>query len=306
MPLRALAHGPTAAAPPDVLARLPRSSGGEPVAMGAWAMHEDDDAEDRHLVIEVDEFIGWWTTDKRVFKRAVKQARPDRITLRVASPGGFVDDALAIHDFVKDYATENDVEVTVLVNALTASAATLIACCASPGRLRMSENALWLVHEPWGLAIGNRHQLARAVKDMERFSRVCVRVYERRTGLDRAAIEGHLATNDGDGEWWDADEALALGYVDEVYVPGEDPSEPEDASASASASLRGSSPVAVAAALGLPPLPAAAAQRLAGRPPQDAEEAAPPDDAREGLDPAALAALQESLSTAEAAFTTPS
>ena len=225
VPLRALASGPTASAPAAVLARLPRASNGEPVPMGAWAMSEDDD--ERHLVIEIDEFIGWWTTDKRVFKRAVKQARPDRITLRIASPGGFVDDALAIHDFVKDYAAENDVEVTVLVNALTASAATLIACCASPGRLRMSENALYLVHEPWGLAVGNRQQLARAVKAMERFSRVCTRIYERRTGLDRATIEGHLATNDGDGEWWDADEAHALGYVDEVYVPGEDPSEEE-------------------------------------------------------------------------------
>ena len=303
MPLRQIAHGPTAAAPPDVLARLPRSSGGEPVPMGAWAMSEDE--EDRHLVIEIDEFIGWWTTDKRVFKRAVKQARPDRITLRIASPGGFVDDALAIHDFVKDYAADNDVEVTVLVNALTASAATLIACCASPGRLRMSETALFLIHEPWGLAIGNRHQLARAVQAMERFSRVCVRVYERRTGLDRAAIEGHLTTNDGNGEWWDADEALALGYVDEVYVPGEDPSESEDASASASAGLRGRSPVAVASALGLPPLPAAAAARLAAPPrdPAHADEEAAPEDEPDALDPTALAALQESLGGLASTFT---
>ncbi|MEO0557387.1 MAG: Clp protease ClpP [Bacteroidota bacterium] len=321
MPLRQLAHGPTAETPADVLARLPRSTGGETVPMGSFSISEAtapnaaaDDAEETHLLIEIDEFIGWWTTSKRQFKRTVKQARPDRITLRIASLGGFVDDALAIHDFLKDYAAEHEVEVTVLVNALTASSATIIACTASPGRLFMSETALFLVHEPWGLAVGNRFQLARSVKDFERFSRALNRIYQRRTGLDAATIETHLSAADGDGEWWDAEETLALGYVDVVYAPGEE----VDASASAaSASVanrgprsngEGNSPkgapvTALATALGLPPLPAAAAERLGlseSTEPAPNEEAAPEvvDD-----EPEALAALQESLGGLTTLFT---
>lgn len=262
MPL--LHRGPTAQLPASVLARLPQTPAGERVGVGTYALSSDDASEDTHLVIEIDEFIGWWTTDKHVFKRIVKQAEPDRITLRISSPGGFVDDALAIHDFVKDYAAEHGVEVTVLINGLTASAATMIACCASPGRVFMSENALYLVHLPWGFCVGHWMDLERAVKDFQRFARVCARIYERKTGLDRAAVEAHLVANNGNGEWWEAETALENGYVDAVYEPGKGPdSEPgsqarRESDASAAAGSRGASAsaLACAAALRLPQIPA--------------------------------------------------
>ena len=324
MPLSPLAHGPTAAAPPDVLARLPRSSGGEPVAMGAWAMEGDPDADtERLLVIDIDGFIGWWGTSASEFKRTVKRHAPTSITLRIASPGGFVADALAIHDFLLDYARDHDCPVTSLVHGLTASSATVIACAASKkshegSSVRMSANALFLVHKPWGLCVGTDADMAVAAREYQKFNRVFEGLYARKTGLDKTEVAEHIGANNGAGEWWDAETALELGYVDEVYEPGsadggDDGTQARASTAGGAAALSAhakalaSIPKAladgmVAASLHLPPLPAAAAATAASAATAATaapdEEAAPPGsstDTASAADPEALAALQERL-----------
>lgn len=334
--VQVVAHGPHTAITAAVMARLPFRADGTQEPMGRWALgattdaaaladalgdaavdgapvaldDEDDGSIERHLVIEIEGFIGWWETSSSTIKRAVNRYEPTTITLRIASPGGFVADALAIHDFLLDYARDHDCPVLVDVHGLTASAATVIACAGSSranagSRVRMSENALYLVHKPWGVAIGHDADFEQASKDMQRYNRIFNRLYSRKTGLDPAVCAEHIAANNGQGEWWDAETAQSLGYVDEVYVPGEAQSfvagTSEDGSqAKAPDGARGRAPGRASAAGGgaaslfLPPLPAAASPSAGA----DAA-AAPPVHP----DPAALAALLESLDGTRQAFT---
>lgn len=276
-PVPLLHRGPTAALPPDALARLPQTPAGERVEVGTFALATSDDDE-RHLTIDIEGFIGWWDTSSDYFKRVVKNARPTRITLRIASPGGFVADALAIHDFIRDYARDHDCPVTALVHGMTASAATVIAVAAD--RVRMSENALFLVHKPWGVAFGHDEDLAVAAREFAKFNRVFERLYARKTGRDRAEIAEHIGANKGQGEWWDAETALDLGYVDEVYVPGSP--DGDGAGAQAEGSQQQAPVVALAAALRLPQIPAGFAPatptpaEAEGSPTPEPAPAAPP------------------------------
>ena len=243
MPLRPLAHGPTADGPTAdtpaaVLARLPRAEDGSPVEVGTWAIHMADpvaplamddavDADEQvHLVLDIDGFIGWWYTDASYIKRVVRNAKPDRITLRIASPGGLVSDCLDIHDFLLDYSKAEGVPVVSIVTGMTASAATVIAVSANAAthpdsRVLMSENALFLVHKPWGFAVGHDADLTQAARDLQTFNRIFHRLYARKTGLTTEACAEHIGRNNGNGEWWDAETCMGLGYVDEVYSPGD-------------------------------------------------------------------------------------
>lgn len=317
MPLRPLAHGPTAAAPADVLARFPRAADGSPVPQGTWAlassapvaMDDDgavdaDEADDRHLVVDIDGFIGWWYSDATYFKRVVRGARPDRITLRIASPGGLVADCIDIHDFLLDYARTESVPVTTVVAGMTASAATVIAVAANreahpDSRVLMSENALFLVHKPWGCVCGTDADLAVAAREFQTFNRVFHRVYARKTGLTTEQCAAHIGANNGAGEWWDAETCLANGYVDEVYRPGDGALDVEttaQAHAGAAAPQARRDAAAVAQALGLPPIPGAPAA-----PAGDASTTGAPGAP---VDEAALAALQESLDGLAGAYAT--
>src|SRR5699024_7109121 len=82
--------------------------------------------------------------------REIGNLRADEITVNINSPGGLVNDGLAIHDAL----AQHPARIVTKVYGMTASAATIIAQ-AGDQRL-MSRNALYLVHQAWGMALGNR------------------------------------------------------------------------------------------------------------------------------------------------------
>lgn len=169
------------------------------------------------LEVEIREFIGWWKTDQAIFTQRIKDAKPDTIVLNISSLGGFTADALAIHDFLKDYPAE------VLVNftGTSASAATIIGMAGDT--IRMSDNALFLVHYnssgmwAWGTVEALAEAADKAVRALKKHNRVVRRLYAKRTGMGQGELDKLLRLD----EWLEAEEALALGFIDEIFEPGE-------------------------------------------------------------------------------------
>lgn len=219
------------------------------------------------LEIDVREFVGWWDTEQSNFVRQIKEAKPEVIRLSIASEGGFVSDALAIHDFLKAYPARVEVDIT----GLTASAATVIAMAGDS--VRMSDNALFLVHHASGGAWGKAEDLESYTRGLRKINGRLLSIYAKKTRQTEAEIDALMAAE----EWLTADEALEWGFVDSVYEPAPD--------ATATAATAGFRAVAhapapdVLKALSLPPLPTANHQprvRPSATMPQPQNPATPP------------------------------
>lgn len=141
----------------------------------------------------------------------------DEITVNIHSPGGFVDDALAIHDAL----AAHPATITTRVTGFTASAATVIAQAASPGRRLISANAMYLVHEAWGMGWGTSTEILRYVEMLDTLNDTMAALYAKRASSkeDKDKYRAIMAENEGGGKWITAEKAVELGFADESYEP---------------------------------------------------------------------------------------
>jgi len=91
-----------------------------------------------------------------------------------------------------------------------ASAASIIAMAGDV--IRMGLGSFMMVHNAWGLVIGNRHDLREAASLFEQFDAALADIYEARTGMDRVGIERLM-----DAEtFMTAAQAVEYGFADAV------------------------------------------------------------------------------------------
>lgn len=130
----------------------------------------------------------------------------DRLTVRINSPGGMVDDAVAIHTLLSEY----DAAKTVKVDGVAASAASVIAMIGQ--RIEMASGAMLMIHNPWTVAIGDGNALRKAADVADKYRDSLVAIYGKRTGKSSEEITAAMAAE----TWYTADEAVAAGMADGV------------------------------------------------------------------------------------------
>lgn len=145
--------------------------------------------------------------------KAIEKLQASKIILNIESLGGLVNHALAMHDLL----AQNSAEIEVRINGLTASSATIIAMAGDT--IKMSDNALFLVHRASGLGFGHADNVQSASNDLRKVDERIINIYAKRTGKDADQIKDWMALNDGMGEWWSPEEAKANGFIDEVFEP---------------------------------------------------------------------------------------
>lgn len=148
-------------------------------------------------------------SSKALFERLDALGTLEEITVRINSPGGDVFEALAMHNAL----ARHPARIVAYVDALCASAATLVALAAD--EVRMADNALWMVHEPWTVATGNAADLLKQSDLLDTVADQIVTIYARRTGMTPAAIREWMRAE----TWFTAAEALAAGFVDAIDEP---------------------------------------------------------------------------------------
>ena len=151
-------------------------------------------------------FDGFSMNDAR---RQLQEAKGKNVTVNISSLGGDVNDALVIHDLFKSHSGT----VTANIMGATASSGTVIAMGAD--EVRMSENALFLIHNVWTGAIGNADELRAVADDLDKFDERIINIYKAQTGKRASAIRNLMKEE----KWIDSTEAKDFGFIDKVYTP---------------------------------------------------------------------------------------
>jgi ATP-dependent protease ClpP protease subunit len=154
-----------------------------------------------------DEIGGSWGIAPGDVLAELGAARGD-VRVELCSPGGDAFGGLAIYAALRRHPGL----VTVVVEGLAASIATVIAMGASPGRLAVSDGSLMMVHEAWGSCAGDAREMQAMADVLDKASENIASVYARRTGLPAASWRTAMKRE----TWYTAAEAVAAGLADRV------------------------------------------------------------------------------------------
>jgi len=207
MSLRQLPEAPTMARPQNYQWDAPSD------VLAKWAEHRfaaaPDAAADATIsifdVIGEDGWTGGGVTAKRI-SAALRSIGNRDVIVRINSPGGDMFEGIAIYNLLRTHPAK----VTVEVLGWAASAASIIAMAGDV--IRMGLGSFMMVHNAWGLVIGNRHDLREAASLFEQFDAALADIYEARTGMDRVGIERLM-----DAEtFMTAAQAVEYGFADAV------------------------------------------------------------------------------------------
>lgn len=127
-------------------------------------------------VIGEDMWTGGGFTAKRM-SAALRSIGKNPVTVKINSPGGDMFEGIAIYNLLR----EHPAKVTIDVMGWAASAASIIAMAGD--EIRMGLGTFMMVHNAWGVVIGNRHDMRDAAKLFDGFDAAIVDIYEARTGL---------------------------------------------------------------------------------------------------------------------------
>lgn len=132
------------------------------------------------------------------------------LTVRVNSPGGDVFAAQAIYNQLKAYTGK----VTVKIDGMCASAATVIACAGET--VIMPSNTIYMIHNPKSAMLGyyDAVQLGKVSDRLTTVKQTIVNVYMGRVG--NALSEVQVKHKMDSEEWMTADKAKEYGFVDEI------------------------------------------------------------------------------------------
>lgn len=145
-------------------------------------------------------------TTAKEFASQMKLAGDGPVTIHINSCGGSVWDASAMADTISAHKGA----VTARIEGLAASAASYFALTADS--VTMADTALLMVHNPSCGAFGEASDLRKTADLLDKVRGTIVSRYVGKTGLNEAEV----GTLMDDETWFTADEAMELGFVDEV------------------------------------------------------------------------------------------
>jgi ATP-dependent Clp endopeptidase proteolytic subunit ClpP len=151
--------------------------------------------------------IGYWGITAKDFARDLKEVKPNgTIDLHINSPGGSVTDGIAIYNLLKNHSST----VNVVIDGLAASMASVIAMAGDT--ITMPENALMMIHNPWGGASGDAEELRKTADILDKMKSALISAYAIKTGKESDEIAALM-----DAEtWMTGSEAVELGFATQV------------------------------------------------------------------------------------------
>jgi len=172
------------------------------------------------LSISIDEEIGSFGIDAKSFIDEVKASGSKDIELTVNSGGGSVFDALAIYDFLKN----SSYNVSVKIEGLAASAATIIALSGSELPV-MSENSFFMIHNAWMPVVSMagmnsdeirdyQEELEKQAQLMDKINLKLAKIYANSTGLGLETIQDMMKAE----TWLTAEEAKEYNFIGSIEV----------------------------------------------------------------------------------------
>lgn len=152
----------------------------------------------------------WWdeTVTAKQFVKDISAIEAGEITVRINSYGGSVTDGIAIYNAIK----RHPANVTISIEAAAYSIASLIAMAGDT--VEMADNALLMIHAPWGYTGGNSVELREFADMLDKYSQSMASSYTSKSGQTHDQILALLT--DGKDHWYSAEEAKAAGFIDRI------------------------------------------------------------------------------------------
>lgn len=140
------------------------------------------------------------------FQKELSDIKAGQIDLHINSPGGLVFDGITIYNLLK----QHPANVTTYIDGLAASIASVIALAGD--KVVMAENALFMIHKASGMVMGNSDDMRDFAEKLDKVNSSIATTYTSKTKKDEKEISDLMAAE----TWMSAEEALEMGFVDEI------------------------------------------------------------------------------------------
>lgn len=151
--------------------------------------------------------IGFWGITAKQMADTLAQLGTTELHVRINSPGGDVFDGVAIYNALRQYPGT----VITHIDGLAASIASVIALAGE--EVRMAPNAFFMIHNPWGVTIGDAEEHRKMADTLEKIGvNSIAKTYQAKTGADLETIETWM----NEETWFSAEEAEQKGFADVV------------------------------------------------------------------------------------------
>ena len=150
--------------------------------------------------------IGMHGVTAQDFIGEIKELKNTPINLRINSLGGDVFNGMAIYNVIK----KREAKTTVYIEGIAASIATIIALGAD--EVVMSENSLFMIHNAWGVTMGDAKDMRKSAETLEKISTELTEIYMKKTGLSYDVVSNMM----DEKTWLNSEEAYELGFVDTI------------------------------------------------------------------------------------------
>lgn len=163
--------------------------------------------------------IGWDYTSYSI-RDSLREAKGGDIELEIASPGGDVFDGIEIYNAIRDYKRDNPKsQIMATLKGLVASMASYIASNPAIDLVAAEDNAVYMIHNPWMLAVGDYREMGKQADFLEGLAGILAMAYVERTGKKDDEIREMMNAE----TWLFGSEIKDAGFVDEM-VPCPDDS----------------------------------------------------------------------------------
>lgn len=149
----------------------------------------------------------WWgLIDAKSVIDALGQMKGKHVTARLNTPGGSVDEGVAIYNALKSHKGG----VTTIVDSLAASMGSYIAQAGE--RRLVASNAAYMIHDPWTIGVGNATELRKTADVLDKYRDRLVPDYAARSGKSIDEIRSLM----NDETWYAGQEIVDAGFADEL------------------------------------------------------------------------------------------
>ena len=172
-----------------------------------WNIVKNDD-KNAELMLYGDIAESFWgdTISAKEVTEYLADLDVENINVYINSNGGVVDTAIAINNALR----RHKAKVTVNIDGIAASAATLITCAGDT--VKMPKNALFMIHNPSTIAMGDSEEMRKQADVLEKYKNSITETYLQKVNIDKEKLS-ELMDNE---TWLNAEEALEYGFIDEI------------------------------------------------------------------------------------------
>lgn len=151
--------------------------------------------------------IGYWGVTAKDFYKSLKDlGKVNRLNVTLNSEGGSIIEGNAIYNIMKDHPAYVSTDIV----GIALSMGSVIAMASD--EIKIAENGLFMIHNPWGIAMGDAKDLRKHAEVMDKMKAGLITAYRNKVDIS----ESELSDLMNDETWYTAQEALDAGFVDSI------------------------------------------------------------------------------------------